>query len=119
MCGRQTGSYPETGFEEVVQIGNGKSASLWRLVGHCWRVYQGLASPVNVVSATRDARSEALQQGGFDLPSDASVAHGREHQLAAGVAQFELSVRLPHIVEGEDSGDQGSGCTVVLNKYGS
>ena len=42
-----------------------------------------------------------------------------QHQLAAGVAQFELSVRLPHIVEGEDSGDQGSGCTVVLNKYGS
>ena len=29
-----------------------------------------------------------------------------QHQLAAGVAQFELSVRVPHVVEGEDSGDR-------------
>src|SRR5258705_7527179 len=29
-----------------------------------------------------------------------------QHQLAAGVAQFKFPVRVPHIVEGEDSGDR-------------
>jgi hypothetical protein len=32
----------ETGFEEVGRISNGKSASLQRLVGQCWRVYRHL-----------------------------------------------------------------------------
>ena len=29
-----------------------------------------------------------------------------QHQLAAGVAQFELSERVAHVVEGEDSGNR-------------
>jgi hypothetical protein len=33
-------SFGLEGFEEVGRIGTGKSASVQRLVGHCWRVYR-------------------------------------------------------------------------------
>jgi len=38
--------------------------------------------------------------------ADFNDASRSQHQLAAGVAQFELSVRFPHVVEGEDSGNR-------------
>src|SRR3984893_1248293 len=41
-------------------------------------------------------------------PSDKRclVRSRSQHQLAAGVAQFELSERVAHVVEREDSGDR-------------
>jgi hypothetical protein len=41
----------------------------------------------------------------FDI--SAVPRHSRsQHQLAAGVAQFDLSERFAHVVEGEDSGNR-------------
>ena len=64
--------------------------------------------------ATRPPRNVAAVRRHVDLakvcaPSTAHLMPPRswsQYQLAAGVALFELPVRVPHIVEGEDSGDR-------------
>src|SRR5450432_323507 len=80
-------------------------------------LFQSRSSPTsrrnggnNRTSASRRPKSRAISgfyDGGAKSPHRDALRRSRsQYQLAAGVAQFELPVRVPHIVEGEDSGDR-------------
>jgi DNA-binding transcriptional MocR family regulator len=51
-------------------------------------------------------RARRVRQGGFAPSLRCFRRSWSQHQLAAGVAQFDLSVGVAHVVEGEDSGDR-------------
>src|ERR1700676_1196417 len=57
--------------------------------------------PETVGGRTRD-----LRQGGFAPARRCRRRSRSQHQLAAGVALFELAVCIAYIVEGEHSGDR-------------
>ena len=80
-------------------------------------VYRGVGSQHWDTQVARQA-SVTYSRAGLHLPLRCLRRSRPQHQLATGVAQFELPVRVPHIVEGEDPGDRaeqkGSKDSLVL-----